>query len=290
MSDKHIPTYQLSHLSTNEIRGVFHLGQKTDIPQVAIDKPYRSNYYKLGVCTAGRAEVRINLETFMIVPGSLIILSPHVIKQWKYMSADYEMADIFFTRDFITTNNPVHPDKFSFFYAGAKCVLALSATQADNLCRSILFLQEKCEQVQLYQDEVLRNQINSLLYELAAIYDVEHVQAKAGLTRGQLLVADFKRLVNMHFMQERGLKFYADQLFITSKHMTETIKEVTGKTAGEWIAEAVTLEAKVLLQSTALNVAQVADMLHFADQSTFGKYFKNQTGVSPAAYKQDSDF
>lgn len=287
---QHIPTYQLSHVSTDTTQGVFHLGQRHDMPQIAINLPYRSNYYKLGVCTAGRAEVRINLDTYVVEPGSLIILAPHVIKQWAYMSADYVMTDVFFTRDFITTNNHVSPDKFSFFNAGAQCVLALSGEQAARLNASILFIQQKCEQEQLYKDEVLRNLINSLLYEMAAIYQEERLQTKAGLSRGQLLVADFKQLVNVHFKEERGLKFYAEQLFITPKHLTETLREITGKTAGEWIAEAVTLEAKVLLQSPVLNVAQVSDLLHFADQSTFGKYFKNQTGVSPVAYKQGSDF
>lgn len=280
-----IPTYQLGQLTRDDAQGVFFLGQQPAIPRMAIDQPYRSNYYKLGVCVKGHAEVMINLDTYKVVPGHLIILAPHVIKQWKYMSPDYELADIFFTRDFITTNNHVNPDKFSFFWAGARGVVDLQSPQ--SITNSILFIQQKCQEAQTYKDDVLRNLINSLLYEIAAIYTAA---ATANLSRGQLLVADFKRLVNTHFMKERGLKFYADQLFITPKHLTETLREITGRTAGDWIAEAVTLEAKVLLQSPSLNVSQVSDMLHFADQSTFGKFFKNQTGMSPAAYKQGSDF
>ncbi|WP_343670937.1 helix-turn-helix transcriptional regulator [Chitinophaga sp.] len=280
----HIPTYQLGELTTNDAQGVFFLGQKTAFPKIAIDQPYRSNYYKLGVCVRGHAEVSVNLDTYQVVPGNLVILSPHMIKQWKYMSPDYELADIFFTRDFITTNNHVNPDKFSFFWAGARCVIDLPSSQP--IINSIRFLQQKCLEEQRYKDDVLRNLINSLLYEIAAIYTVA---STANLSRGQILVADFKRLVNTHCMQERSLKFYADQLFITPKHLTETLREVTGKTAGDWISEAVTLEAKVLLQRPSLNISQISDMLHFADQSTFGKFFKNQTGMSPATYKQGSD-
>lgn len=281
----HIPTYQLGQLTTNDAQGVFFLGQHPGMPKIAIDQPYRSNFYKLGVCVSGHAEVMINLDTYKVVPGDLIILAPHVIKQWKYMSPDYVLADIFFTRDFITTNNHVNPDKFSFFWAGARGVLALQSPQ--SITASIRFIQQKCLEEQTYKDDVLRNLINSLLYEIAAIYTET---STANLSRSQLLVTDFKRLVSTHFMKERGLKFYADQLFITPKHLTETLREVTGKTAGDWISEAVTLEAKVLLQSPSLNISQISDMLHFADQSTFGKFFKNQTGMSPATYKQSSDF
>lgn len=281
----HIPTYQLGQLTTNDEQGVFFLGQKPEGPKIAIDQPYRSNFYKLGVCVSGSATVNINLDTYQIAPGQLLILAPHVIKQWTYMSPDYKLADIFFTRDFITTNNHLNPDKFSFFWAGAKGVIDLP--NPASISNSIYFIQQKCLEAQTYKDDVLRNLINSLLYEIAAIYTDT---AAAHLSRGQLLVADFKRLVNTHFMQERSLKFYADQLFITPKHLTETLREITGKTAGDWIAEAVTLEAKVLLQSPGLNISQISDLLHFADQSTFGKFFKNQTGMSPATYKQSSDF
>ena len=33
-------------------------------------------------------------------------------------------------------------------------------------------------------------------------------------------------------------------------------------------------------------VAEVADALHFSDQSTFGKYFHRYTGLSPKAYQK----
>jgi AraC family transcriptional activator of pobA len=92
--------------------------------------------------------------------------------------------------------------------------------------------------------------------------------------------------VNLHFLQERSVSFYANKLYITPGHLTETVREVTGKTPGEWITEAVVLEASVLLQNPAFTVAQIADMLHFPDQSTFGKYFKNVKGLSPAAYRR----
>jgi AraC family transcriptional activator of pobA len=42
----------------------------------------------------------------------------------------------------------------------------------------------------------------------------------------------------------------------------------------------------VLLQNPGLTVGQIADTLHFADQSTFGRFFRNNTGVSPAGYRQ----
>jgi AraC-like DNA-binding protein len=84
---------------------------------------------------------------------------------------------------------------------------------------------------------------------------------------------------------QRNVNTYAEQLSITPKYLTETVKEITGKTAGEIIDDFVLLEAKLLLDNPALSIAEIADELHFSDQSFFGKYFKRHAGVSPKEYR-----
>jgi AraC-like DNA-binding protein len=108
---------------------------------------------------------------------------------------------------------------------------------------------------------------------------------KSKQTRKQELNLLFQNLVFHHYKEHRNVQFYADALYVSPKHLTETIKEVTGKTAGEWIDDAVVLEAKVLLRNHDVSIAAIADDIHFPDQSTFGKYFKKHTGFSPTEYR-----
>lgn len=285
---KNIPTYQLNMLadSDRDSAGFFFLSQNLERPKVRIDIPYRSNYYKIGVCLRGCAEVKVDLETYNIEPNCLMIMSPHIIKQWTKISGDFDALDIFFTEEFITTGNNLNLNKFRFFEKDAQHALQISPAQAENIAASVKFIQQKYDAHQTYRDDILQNLVISLLYEMASIYEQQTAASGSAQTRSGFLATEFKKLVNIHFSAERNLKFYADKLSITPKHLTETVKEATGRTAGEWIAEAVVLEAKVLLQSPALNIAQISEMFHFPDQSTFGKFFKNQTGHSPAAYKQ----
>jgi AraC family transcriptional regulator, transcriptional activator of pobA len=65
----------------------------------------------------------------------------------------------------------------------------------------------------------------------------------------------FKKLVTIHFTKQRSVKFYAYLLFISPKHLSETIKSETSKLASEWIGETVVLETKILLQESALSIA-----------------------------------
>ena len=49
--------------------------------QLLIDLPYRSDYRKIGICLRGSARLKVNLETSDTGPSSVMLLSPHVIKQ-----------------------------------------------------------------------------------------------------------------------------------------------------------------------------------------------------------------
>ena len=107
-------------------------------------------------------------------------------------------------------------------------------------------------------------------------------------SRSQQLVDRFLKLVQMHCRQERQLDFYAQELCISSKYLAATVKTVTGKTAGDWIEDYVMLEAKAMLTNTDMTISQISDHLHFPDTSTFGKYFRRHTGLSPKEFKKQS--
>ena len=107
-------------------------------------------------------------------------------------------------------------------------------------------------------------------------------------SRGEQLVDRFLKSVQMNCRKERQLDFYAQELCISSKYLAATVKAVTGKTAGDWIEDYVMLEAKAMLTNTDMTISQISDPLHFPDTSTFGKYFRRHTGLSPKEFKKQS--
>ena len=99
------------------------------------------------------------------------------------------------------------------------------------------------------------------------------------------LLIRFIKLLNLRFKEERTVQYYASHLFVTPKHLTKTIKEITDKTCSEIINEMVIIEAKILLDNHTFSIGNIADELHFSDQFFFSKFFKNHTGISPSDYK-----
>jgi AraC family transcriptional activator of pobA len=283
-----VPVFQLQALTepSEKPAAVFFLGPNSAPTHLPIDLPYRSNYYKIGICLRGSARLKVNLETYDIGPNSLMLLSPYVIKQWPFMSADMEALSVFFTKEFVTANSSLNLDTFAFFERDARHVIELTSAQAEAIADALRAIEQKYHTPHAYREDILRSLLHILLHETAPIYSAQHVSSNAIQTRSQLIAAEFKKLVNRYYAIERSLAFYADKLCITPKHLAETVKEATGKRAVEWLAEAVLLEANVLLQNPALTIAQIADTLHFADQSTFGRFFRKSMGVSPAGYRQ----
>jgi AraC-like DNA-binding protein len=282
-----IPVYSLAALTENESTpaAVFFLGPDSAAAHLPIAQPYRSEYYKIGIVLRGSARLQVNLDTYDLGPGSLMVLSPYVIKQWPFLSADFDGLSIFFTKEFIASSG-LNLDAFAFFERDARHVFTPPPAEAASLTALLHTIGQKYEASHAYREEILRSLIHILLHETAPVYSAQHVAAKTGQTRSQLIAADFKQLVNTHYATERSLTFYADKLCISPKHLAETVKEATGKRAVAWLAEAVLLEARVLLQNPVLTIGQIADTLHFTDQSTFGRFFRNIAGVSPAGYRQ----
>lgn len=282
-----IPTYPLSLLSPageNEPE-LLLVTQRLDAPETAIGVPYRSTYYGVGVCLAGAAVLRSNLETYAVEAGWLVATPPHALKQWLHRSADFQPLTVFFTKAFMRAA-PVDVDAFSFFDNLARHAFPLAPAQLEEITATLHFLYRKAATPAAHRAELLQRILHLLLTETEAICQGYRQGVGVGQSRGQWLAAEFKKLVSQHCVVERQLKFYADKLCVTANHLSETVKEITGKTAGGWLTEAVVLEASVLLQNPGLSIAQVADRLHFADQSTFGKFFKHATGASPSACRQ----
>ena len=126
---------------------------------------------------------------------------------------------------------------------------------------------------------------------LAMFYGYSHMKhdmssyAK-GTNRQDDIYSAFLEAVGKHFKEEREVGFYADKLCLTAKHLSQVVKEVSGRTASDIIEDYVITEIKALLLSTNMTIQQISDHLNFPSQSVFGKYFKRITGKSPKEYRK----
>lgn len=258
-----------------------------------LPKSFRINGVSIMLCVAGQAEIKINFENVTLRSGSLVVLgSEALVEVDNNIPNDMEGYGIFLSPQFI---NNLNIDTAALDYKRIALkktpVIELDATERHliNLHLQLLNIHaESSKEENVYTRNAARSLMAATFYQLMNFTssligeNAESRPRKRGLT----YVEEFLRLVHENFRSERSVTFYAQKLFISPKYLSLTIKEATGATASEWIDRLVLLEAKNLLRYSGLNIQQIAYRLNFSNQSSFGKYFKHLTGLSPTDFRR----
>ena len=84
----------------------------------------------------------------------------------------------------------------------------------------------------------------------------------------------------------RSAQDFARALHIHPNHLNKSLKEITGKTTTDWIAERLAREAGALLRYSNWDISEIAFALGFEHPSNFTLFFKKSTGESPKAFRQ----
>lgn len=125
----------------------------------------------------------------------------------------------------------------------------------------------------------------SLTYRLCTLFKRKFVGGGSPDARRTETFLKLIRLIDRHYMAERGVAFYADKLFLSPKYLSELSKSMCGYTVQELVFKAITRRAMSLLDSTNKTVAEISDDFNFPNPSSFGTFFKKQTGMSPQRYR-----
>jgi AraC-like DNA-binding protein len=251
--------------------------------------PIRSDYYIVYMVLSGSTHLQLNLVDYPLTKNSLVVISPNMVHQSQKFVTDCMVVGASFSRDYLSRAGLLtkHIDAFEFFSLQGNPYLLLDDKEVQTLHSLLLLLRDfdLAEEENAYTSEIIRHGFNMLLYELAALFKKYRGNQHVKITRKEEYSVSFIKLLTQHFREERSVQYYADALFVTPKHLSKTVKEITGKTCGELIDEMVIAEAKILLSNSVASVGQVADELHFSDQFFFSKFFKSHTGLTPSEYK-----
>jgi len=129
--------------------------------------------------------------------------------------------------------------------------------------------------------------IQHLLYPLLILLNryVEETQTPMDLAQNQY--GQFINLLERSFKQYHGLDFYAQELGLTKRKLSQICLQKTGKTSKKIINERILTESKRLIKYTSLPLKEIAARLGFKDLGYFCRSFKKETGITPSTYKAE---
>lgn len=236
----------------------------------------------------GELEMLVNLHEVKVQEHGMLVMTPGSIFEGISVSADLRFFGMMIDADFMDSmrkNVGFHMDLTHRYYNYSVHEI-VSPVFENHLIMYKLLRRELNQPDYLYKKEIIQRYCEVwVLKNMSLSNNVEQKpELSKTLNRKEQIFHDFLSLLEQHFTQERSISFYADRMCLTSKYLSTTIKEVSGKHGMQWIDEYVSLEAKALLKSGKWSVKQVSDQLNFPSQSMFGRFFKKMTGYSPKQY------
>ena len=294
----------LSELSSYQEASLFttHLKEWQDGPQVI-------TYGAILICRKGKATVNINYKEWHLHEGAVITVFPNDVVELKVVkSEERSVKKQSSAAEGKANSNAEVDDKASFEVEILKynaSLLREASLQLEQTVYSSL-REDRCRQ----DTPVVTNIIDSMFALLKVYFNQSECTCISQLVLLQLkaffvgfheylqrnpqyrpdevksyrvreLFNRFMMLMERDYKLSRDVNYYADLMHITSKYLTNIVRQVTGHTPKTIIDQYVILQLKMQLQRSSQSIKEIAWEYHFTDVSFFCRYFKKHTGLTP---------
>lgn len=271
----------LSELSSYQEASLFttHLEEWQDGPQVI-------TYGAIFICRKGKATVNINYKEWHLHEGAVITVFPNDVVELKVKSeaslfdvemlkynasllreASLQLEQTVYSslrEDRCRQDTPVVTNIIDSMFA----LLKVYFNQSECTCISQLVLLQLKAFFVGFHEYLQRNPQNRPDDEVKSY-------------RVRELFNRFMMLMERDYKLSRDVNYYADLMHITSKYLTNIVRQVAGHTPKTIIDQYVILQLKMQLQRSSQSIKEIAWEYHFTDVSFFCRYFKKHTGLTP---------
>lgn len=249
-------------------------------------KPHTADHFELLWMVKGSGTLTLDLEKFTLQHDKIFCVLPGQVRRLQ-LSEDAAGYLVRFEASFLSPEKPLTEAPFP---AGLLEVLkqAKNASFAPAACDELLGTVQQLRKAYA-GDHSMKTEILRRYLHIFFLYMSEATPAATSDTPlpNARLVKKFMQLVEEHYRTKRRVSEYADLMLVTPNYLNETIKKITGNTAGHHIRERVVLEAKRQAAYSDDSMKEVAWNLGFSDIAHFSKFFKKITGNNFTDYKKN---
>jgi AraC family transcriptional activator of pobA len=242
-----------------------------------------------GTHTAGSKEHHIH-------ENMLGFIGPDMVNSWQADMTEQQGFFVSFSESFF---NEGHEDKhvlqqLPFYQMDGNSILTLSDEQARYYLHLFQSMLEEYQNKSTYSAPILRTQLQLLLYKANAQVQTDLAFQNAIAVNSHRLVKSFRELYLRDFhnlgigkgLMRKKVKEYAEELGVSQNHLNDTVKSVTGRSAGQLIRQQLIHHVTGCLMHADKSISEIAYALGFEDPSYFARFYKSQTGKSPTEFRE----
>lgn len=251
---------------------------------------YTNSFYVISFKKIVSGEIHYGRTKYDCDTGTMFFWSPNQTLVAKDIIVSSETWFITFHDDFIRGSDIRKRIKnYGFFNYYVNEALHLSPRE-ERTIKSIFknIETEYYNNQDEFSKEIILAHLDALLKYADRFYKRQFLN-RAELNKG--LLAQFNEQLNSYFESELQTKngiptlfWIAEQLGVSQRYLSDSIKTETGITAIDQINLFLIEEAKHLLLSPKASITETAYKLGFEYPQYFSRLFKKKTGISPKKY------
>lgn len=282
--DQPVPIYTLAHDPVLEgnlfsmLRVDGHLAHQSELLI-----PHRKDYYLLVFVRHGNSRHWVDMTPYVTKDNTFYVFAPHqlIVKEEPKPLWGTALA---FTSEFLALQENASLDKLPLIQ-NPQHLHELLLTDADAAFVDDLLTKIYTEYSRPgeWQQRMVTAYLTVLLTYLSRLY-TEQFESDT-LSMDKLMLKKYQLIIDEHFRELHQVSEYASLLHVSAGYLSEIVKSQSGRPAITHIHERLVLEAKRLLFHTQHSLKEIAFDLGFADASYFSRFFKRETGLTPAEYR-----
>lgn len=253
--------------------------------------PYRRrDFYKV-MLVRGASTVHYADRVYEVKQQALSFSNPLVPYKWDHIGEHSSGIYCIFNPHFFMNFGQIQ--QYEVFQPNGTHVFELSDQEAKEV--EVLFDKMKVEFASEYKYKYdrLRNLVFELIHFGMKLQPADLQQTQHG--NASLRIASiFLELLERQFpiddthktVELRSPSDFADQLNIHVNHLNRAVKEMTGKTTSQLLADRLLQESKILLTQSSWNVSEIAFALGFTEVTHFNNFFKKHLNLSPTQFRK----
>jgi AraC family transcriptional activator of pobA len=224
--------------------------------------------------------------------GSMLFIKPRQVVEFKNLELEEDSFMIFVHENYLHGHS-LHSEigKYGFFDYETNEALHLSPAEERIMWDLYFKIDAECHNnVDEYSRGIILTHVDSILKYSQRFYKRQFIYRRES---GSKTAAKFNdalvNYMNGGLINSQGLPTVskiASGLNLSTRYLSDLLKQETGKTAIELIHIYLIGEAKNRLKASEHTIAEIAYALGFENPPYFSRLFKKQTGVSPNQFKK----
>ncbi len=239
------------------------------------------------LCYKGECTICFNDKEHILRKRDCAIFRARHQAHLTRISEDFECKVVYVSRETIEKSTPASnygmKGSLSLFN---EPVMHLTQEQQAILDNDFRQIEERlAHKDHLFHKELMYNKLQTMILDFFDFH--------ARLSGSEIIACSESELVNrfitmLHngaYIEHRDVAYYASELCVTPKYLSESCKSVSSYPATYWINRFTTLDISRQLRDQTKTLTQIAEHFGFSSLAYFSRYISKHLGESPTALR-----